>query len=84
MLVNICSRRIKQTSLILQDGYLQMHFTGVLRINKKMAFDLEKVCHQNSSSVNKVATKLNKDIADRIMCESTKISKIRNLRKSNL
>ena len=60
MLVNICSRRIKQ----LQNGYLQMHFAGVLRINKKMAFDLEKVCHQNSSSVNKVATKLNKDIAD--------------------
>ena len=75
MLVNICSGRIKQTALILQNGYLQMYFAGVLRINKKMAFDMEKVCHQNSSTVNKVATKLNKDIADRIMCESTKFSK---------
>ena len=64
MLVNICSRRIKQTSLILQNGYLQMHFTGVLRIYKKIAFDMEKVCHQNSSTVNKVATKLNKNIGE--------------------
>ena len=75
MLVNICSRRIKQTPLNLQNGYLQMHFAGVLRVNKKIAFDIEKVCHQNSSTVNKVATKLNKDIGDRIMCESTKFSK---------
>ena len=64
MLVNMCSRRIKQTSLMLQNGYLQMHFTGVLRINKKIAFDMEKVCHQNTSTVNKVATKLNKNIGE--------------------
>ena len=59
----------------LQNGYFQMRFAGVLRINKKMAFDMEKVCHQNSSSVHKVATKLNKNIADRIMRESTKFPK---------
>ena len=52
-----------------------MHFAGVLRIKTKMAFDMEKVCRQNSPTVNKVATKLNKDIGDRIMCESTKFSK---------
>ena len=66
----------------MQNGSLQMRFAGVLMINKKMAFDKEKVCHQNSSTVHKVATKLNKDIADRIMCASTKISKIWNVRKS--
>ena len=75
MLVNICSGRIKQTALILQNGYLQMHFKGVLRINKKMTFDMEKVCHQNSSTVNKVAAKLNKNIGDRIMCENSKFPK---------
>ena len=40
----------------LQNGYLQIHFAGAMRINKKMAFDMEKVCHQNSSTGNKVAT----------------------------
>ena len=59
----------------MQNGYFQMYFAGILRINKKMAFNMEKVCHQNSSTVNKVATKLNKDIGDRIMYESTKFPK---------
>ena len=59
----------------MQNGYLQMHFTGNLSINKKIAFDIEKVCHQNSLTVNKVATKLNKNICDRIMCENSKFPK---------